>query len=97
MFWLVAPAPQEASPPLDRLPNVRNEFMAVLADIATPDADRLRVRIHHARSLRDLWHVRADVFRIVGLNHSQSEAEQRLLLLNEHFPTRAPRSQFAPL
>jgi len=33
----------------------------------------------------------------VGVARSQAEAEQRLLLLNRHFPTRAPRSQFAAL
>ena len=97
MSWLLAPAPQDAAPPLNRLPSVRNEFMAALADIPTDDADRLRVRIHEARSLRELWHARAEVFRLVGITYSQGEAEQRLLLINRHFPTRAPRSQFAAL
>jgi hypothetical protein len=71
--------------------------MASLADISTEDADRLRLRIHDARSLRELWHVRADLFRVIAVAHSQTEADQRLDLLNRHFPTRAPRSQFAPL
>ena len=95
MFWLMAPAPSDTSPPLNQLPGVRTEFMAALADIATSEADRLRLRIHEARSLREMWHVRAELFRVVGLAYSQAEAEQRLLLLNRHFPTRAPRSQFA--
>ena len=76
---------------------VRNEFMAAMADIATDEADELRMRIHEARSLRELWHARAELFRLVGLTYSQTEAEQRLLLINRHFPTRAPRSQFAAL
>lgn len=97
MFWLLAPAPQDASPPLNRLPGVRTEFMAALADIATDEADRLRLRIHEAKSLRELWHARSELFSVVGVAHSQTEAEQRLLLLNRHFPTRAPRSQFAAL
>jgi hypothetical protein len=33
----------------------------------------------------------------VGVAHSQFEAQARVDLLNRHFPTRAPRSQFAPL
>lgn len=97
MFWLMAPAPQDAAPPLNRLPDVRTDFMASLADITTEEGDRIRLRIHGARSLRDLWHVRAELYRVVAVAHSQAQAEQRLLLLNRHFPTRAPRSQFAAL
>ncbi len=97
LFWMMAPAPQDASPPLNRLPGVRQQFMAVVADIQGEEADRLRWRIEQARSLRELWHLRADTYRVVGVAHSQAEAEQRVALLNCHFPTRAPRSQFAGL
>lgn len=97
MFWLMAPAPQDTAPPINRLPGVRMEFLATLADMDGPDVEALRDRIQHCRSLRELWHVRADLYRVVGVARSQSEAEERLGLLNRHFPTRAPRSQFAPL
>ena len=97
LFWLMAPAPHDAAPPLNRLLMVRTEFLAAMADICSEEADTLRLRLQEARSLRELWHARADLFRVVGLAHSQAEAEQRLLLLNRHFPTRAPRSQFVPL
>ena len=97
LFWLMAPAPQDAAPPLNRLPAVRREFMATLADIDTDEAEDLRSRIRGAGSLRELWHARSEVFRLVGVAHDQAEVEQRLLLLNRHFPTRAPRSQFGVL
>jgi hypothetical protein len=97
VFWMMAPSPQDASPPPNRLPPVRAEFLRVLQDISGEDANRLRWRIDEARSLRELWHLRADTFRVVGVHHSQAEAERRLAQLNCHFPTRAPRSQFAPL
>jgi hypothetical protein len=97
LFWLMAPAPHHASPPLNRLPNVRIEFLATLTDIDSDDADTLRRRINDARSLRELWHLRAEVFRLVGTWHSQHQAQERVSLLNRHFPTRAPRSQFAML
>lgn len=97
MFWLLAPAPQEAAPAPDRLPAVRNEFTALLADIEGDETCTLRRRIAEARSLRELWHLRAAVYRVIGLAHSQTVAEERLGVLNRHFPTRAPRSQFAPL
>jgi len=94
IFWLLAPAAREAAPPMNRVPLVRVEFMRSLADIAGDDADAVRNRIALSRSLRELWHLRSDLFRIVALAMSQSEAESRLAALNHHFPTRAPRSQF---
>jgi hypothetical protein len=95
LFWLMAPAPHESAPPTSRLPGVRTEFLATLSDIASEDADTLRHRIHGTRSLRELWHLRAEVYRVVGVAHSEWQAEQRVALLNRHFPTRAPRSQFS--
>lgn len=97
MFWLMAPAPQHTAPPMNRLPRVRTEFMATLADIDGADAEALRQRIRDSRSLRELWHTRAELYRIIGVAHSQGQAEDRVNLLNRHFPTRAPRSQFATL
>lgn len=97
MFWLMAPAPSEASAPLNRLPAVRNDFLQCLADVDATLAQPVQTRIDVARSLRDLWHLRAEIYRLVALAHSQTEAERRVASLNRHFPTRAPRSQFAPL
>ena len=97
LFWLLAPAPQDTSPPLNRLPSVRTEFLATLSDIQSSEAETLRSRINDCRSLRELWHARAEVYRVVGVAHSQFQAEERVALLNRHFPTRAPRSQFATL
>lgn len=97
MFWLLAPAPREAAPPLNRLPTVRDDFLDAVADLPGAHAHALRHRIAHTYSLRDLWHLRADVFSLVGLQHSQREAEHRLLRLNRHFPMRAGRSQFGAL
>jgi hypothetical protein len=97
LFWLLAPAPFEAAPPLSRLPAVRADFLATLADLEGTAADRLRHRISGARSLRELWHLRSEIYGLVGVMHSQSEADRRVALLARHFPTRSPRSQLAPL
>ena len=80
--------------PLDA---ARQEFIDAVDGIRTPGGDDLLDRIHFARSLRELWHLRAEVFRLVSLHHSQAEADERLTALNRHFPTRSPRSGFAPL
>jgi hypothetical protein len=97
MCWLVAPATQDCAPPLNRLPAVRDDFLDRLADVQVEGAQALRLRVDSARSLRELWHLRTEVYRLVALQYSQGEAEQRLALLNHHFPTRAPRSGFAVL
>lgn len=96
--WLLAPAPQDTAAPSDRLHAVRRDFHASLADITVmPDAGDLVRRVEMARTLRELWHLRAEVYRLVALQHSQAEAETRLAALNPHFPTRSPRSGFVPL
>ncbi len=97
MFWLMAPAPSGSAAPLSRLPAVRDDFLQCIADVDSELATPVQTRIDVARSLRDLWHLRAEVYRLVALAHSQTEAERRVASLNRHFPTRAPRSQFAPL
>ncbi|RQP23793.1 hypothetical protein [Piscinibacter terrae] len=76
------------------LPVVRLEFADAVADIPTRAADELAHRIHNARSLRELWHLRADVFNAVSCHCDQAEARTRLAQLNRHFPARAPKSGF---
>lgn len=73
---------------------VRLEFVGALDDIQSRQAVELSVRIRHARSLRELWHLRADVFNAISCHCDQNEARQRLARLNRHFPARAPRSSF---
>ena len=96
-FWLLAPGPLQASPGLNRLPPVRQDFLDSLDDIRSEAASTLCMRIGQARTLRELWHLRAELYSVVALSHSQHEAERRLARLNRHFPTRAPRSGFVPL
>lgn len=96
LFWLLAPAPQDAAPPINRLPGVRDDFLACLDDVHLPGAEGLRRSIHDARSLRELWHLRAEVYNTVGRAHSQAVAQLRLERLNRHFPKRAPRTGFVP-
>jgi hypothetical protein len=93
----MAPTARDAAPPLNRLPGVQLEFLQAISDIDGEDAEAMRLRIGGCRSLRELWHARAELFRIVGVAHDQTIADIRLARLNRHFPTRAPRSHFVPL
>jgi len=81
----------------DPLGAIRREFADAMADLDGERADVLIDQLHRARSLRELWHLRAEVFRLVALQHSQHEADRRLARLNRHFPTRSPRSGFGTL
>ena len=71
---------------------VRLEFMRALHGIRTQQAFYLLDRIGQARSLRELWHLRTDVFNLLSHHHDQAEAHTRLASLNRHFPARAPRT-----
>ena len=96
--WFLAPSPLDAAPAPNQLGAVREDFHASLADLtAVPDAGNLVARIEQARTLREFWHLRADVYRLVALQHSQSEAETRLDDLNRHFTLRSARSRFSQL
>jgi hypothetical protein len=77
--------------------DARAEFLAMLADLHGADTLHLRERIQRACSLRELWHLRADVFRVVAVQHNQAVAEDRLLWLARFFPIRSPRSAFGGL
>lgn len=76
---------------------VRHDFMETLADLHSGTALQLRERIRRSGSMHELWHLRAEVFSLVALRHSQAEADDRLAWLNRHFPTRGPRSGFGGL
>jgi hypothetical protein len=79
---------------LTPLAAVRQEFIDSLGDVASRRAADLAERIAQARSLRELWHLRTDVFSVVACHADQAEARSRLARLNRHFPARAPRSGF---
>jgi len=89
-------ASNDSQPPagITPLPVVRLEFAEAVADVPTRAADELAHRIHQARSLRELWHLRADVFNVVSCHCDQAQARSRLARLNRHFPARAPKSGF---
>jgi hypothetical protein len=68
------------------LAEARRDFGEGLADVIADDADDLRRRGLSARSLRELWHLRAELYSVVARHRSQAEADRRLALVNRHFP-----------
>lgn len=91
LAWITAPGGEEVHVPMSRLCRIREDFAACLEDISSARAALLRQRIARAATLRDLWHLRADVFNAVSVHRSQDEAERRLADLNRHFTGRHGR------
>lgn len=96
-FWMTAPSPMDAAPPTTELPAVRADFQACLEGANDNEARELARRIALARTLRELWHIRATLYSYLARHRSQSEAESRLQGLNHHFTGRMSRSSFASL
>ena len=78
-------------PALDK---ARAAFRGSLADIVTPRAGICLDHIRTARSLHELWHLRAEVFSLVSCHHSQGEADRRLRQVDRHFPSKGRRAGF---
>ncbi len=78
---------------LTPLPDIRAEFLSTLRDLPAAACDALESRIRVSRSLRELWHLRPEVFKLVALHRDQLAAQMRLDRLNRHFPSDALRGQ----
>lgn len=91
--WLrdAEPSPTLPLTPSGSLNRVQNEFLQALRDLQSPQVNQIRDRLICARSLRELWHLRADVFRAVAMHRGQMEAQTRLDTLDELFPVRTSR------
>jgi hypothetical protein len=76
----------------EALQRAREDFAAGLDGLTGQPAEFLRSRALRARSLLELWHLRAELFQRVAMQHGEAQAHQRLAALNRHFPTRLPRS-----
>ena len=74
------------------LEKARSEFVAAMAGLIEVDPNALLKRAQHARSLRELWHLRSELYTLIARRISQFEADARLARVNQHFPTRAQRT-----
>ena len=90
--WLVG-GNVEAVPALrSPLEKARGQFVAAMDGVIEFDQHDLLLRAQHARSLRELWHLRSELYTLIARRVSQHEADARLARVNQHFPTRAQRT-----
>jgi len=95
--WLVGNDPEIAPALRCPLERARSEFVGAMGGLLDQDTNDLLRRAQHARSLRELWHLRSELYTLIARRISQPEADKRLALVNQHFPTRAQRaSTFSP-
>ena len=90
--WLVGGDVDVAPALRTPLERARSEFVAALGGLEEVDQNGLLKRAQHARSLRELWHLRSELYTLVARRVSQTEADARLARVNQHFPTRAQRA-----
>lgn len=70
----------------------KQDFIEVLADIRTQQAGDLLRRVRLARSLRELWFMRTEVFNLVAHHRDEAEASHRVTALGAHFPPAPTRA-----
>ena len=90
--WLVGGNVDEVPALRTPLEKARGEFVAAMDGLLEVDQLDLLRRAQHARSLRELWHLRSELYTLIARRVSQVEADVRLARVNQHFPTRAQRT-----
>jgi hypothetical protein len=89
--WLVGGAVKPVPSLRTPLERARCEFVEAMEGLVDLDTGDLLRRAQHARSLRELWHLRSELYTTIARRLSQPEADARLARVNQHFPTRAQR------
>ena len=74
------------------LESARHDFIESLTDIRTQEVGDLLRRIRLARSLRELWFLRPEVFALVAHHRDQAEANHRMAVLGSHFPRQVAKA-----
>jgi hypothetical protein len=90
--WLTGADAQAVPARRTPLEKARSEFVAAMNGLFDVDHQDLLKRAQHARSLRELWHLRSELYTLIARRMSQFEADARLARVNLHFPTRAQRT-----
>ncbi|MCO5978001.1 hypothetical protein [Ideonella oryzae] len=71
------------------LERARRDFCAAMRDLHGDAIQDLRLRAGYTVSLRELWHLRTELYQLIAFHLDQAEADRRLVPVNRHFPARA--------
>lgn len=79
------------------LDHLRIGLLAAFEDCSGARGDRLRLKLAAARTARDLWLLRGEVFQVVADHHCQSIARDRINALLPAFEGWLPARLLAPV
>ena len=65
--------------------DLRELCRSLVADLGAVERLELGLRIAHARSAEDIWHLRSHLFGLISLQHGEHVARERLLQLDTHW------------
>lgn len=77
--------------------NLKQTYIAAVADLPGPRADWLRYQIRHAAEPADLWLLRAAVFDALPAQQHREARDTLQRGIDSVFPSTSPNSGFAPL
>ena len=81
--------PLGATGDASRVRAARLAFTTALQDIDSDAAHDLAGRAREAATLRELWHLRNELFTLVSIHHCERVGHARLAGLNRFFPVRS--------
>ena len=82
---------------LTDLQGVRSAMLQAIADCTGLPVQRLQLKIHSARTHRDLWMLRSDAYGLIALSHCQSIAAERIGKLLHLFEGRVAPQELSRL
>ncbi len=94
--WLSS-APDKTPRAQRQLVAARQDCAQALCDLDDQAARDLALRCHSARSLREIWHLRAEVYSLVARRLNQGEADRRLQTINRHYTATVTTPRNSPL
>jgi hypothetical protein len=68
--------------PAPAIEELRELCRALVADLGAVQRLELGLRIAHARSAEDIWHLRSHLFGVISLQHGEHVARERLQQLD---------------
>jgi hypothetical protein len=79
------------------LPEIKLQMQAALNDMPGIEAERIKYKIHMARSVNELWLIRSDMYQTISMLRGQTEAALRINQLLPCFKHWLPAQQLAAI
>jgi hypothetical protein len=78
---------------MEALPQIRQYVLRTLNDCMGIHVAKLQYKVYAARSPKELWMLRSDIYQLVSHSHSQQVAADRINALLPYFENWIPQRQ----